>query len=430
MGHFGEFLVGMGFATRKSHRGGLSMKDRVKSWQALADHYLRRGKTDKAEHYQSLVRDAILNERIAAGERSVLCEQELAMLFAKKQYPIILELADQNTSNDLLLTMAVSIYLRLGNPEQASRVAARIQDYETRRLREKSIEIWMELRDPLVFEPRVHLLILTHNREKYVENALRKLADTKYENYAVYIADNGSIDSTWERALNGAKAFPQNISVRMERFPTNIGRPAGHNWLLTKYDHAHADYIAIGDDDLVDIPPDWLARMVRTAQLFPGCAAVGGKAFNPGEPDVIHAGVRNILHFDSEKLLISNNDDVLDYGQFDYVDIVDHVIGCLHIYDRELLFDKIGLFDIRFSPCQFVDIDHHLRVRLAGYPIIYNGFISFRHLREMGRKAQNDSNLQGNSFGNIHKLLRKHEQTPVMKILRQRKLERLAWLME
>lgn len=404
------------------------MTNQVKSWQALAEHYLRRGNMDKSLYYQSLVRDAILNEKIESGKKSVLDTQALIMLFAKKQYSVILELAARNTNHDILTTMAVSIHLRQGNPEQASRIAVRIQDYEARRLREKSIEMWGALHAPLVSEPRVHLLILTHNREDYVENALRKLAATEYGNFAVYIADNGSMDSTWERALEGVKAFPSGIPVRMERFPTNIGRPAGHNWLLMKYDHAHADYIAIGDDDLVDIPPDWLTRMVRTAQLFPGCAAVGGKALNPEEPDMIHAGVRNILHFDMEKLLLSNNDDVLDCGQFDYVDIVDHVIGCLHIYDRKLLFDEIGLFDIRFSPCQFVDIDHHLRIRLAGYPIIYNGFISFRHLRAMGMKARADGDLQGNSFGNIYKLLHKHERSPVMSILHQRRQERLEWL--
>ena len=126
---------------------------------------------------------------------------------------------------------------------------------------------------------------------------------------------------------------------------------------------------------------------------------------------------------------MSNNEDEFDYGQFDYIDIVDHVIGCLHIYDRKILLEDVGLFDIRYSPCQFVDIDHHLRVRLAGYNIVYNGFISFRHLRAMG-KAKGDDALQGNSFGNIYKLLQKHKHVPVMDVLAGRRAERLKWLKE
>jgi len=252
--------------------------------------------------------------------------------------------------------------------------------------------------------------------------ALQTLALTKYKNYAVYIADNGSADSTWERVQEGIKAFPADIPVYMERFPTNIGRPAGHNWLLTKYDHSTAEYIAIGDDDLVDVPSDWLTRMVQTAQLFPGCAAVGGKALNPGEPDIIHAGVRNILHFDTERLILSNSGDIIDYAQFDFIDIVDHVIGCLHIYDRKILFDEIGLFDIRFSPCQFVDIEHHLRIRLAGYPVVFNGFISFKHMRAMGKKVQKNTDLHGNTMGNVFKLLRKYEHIHAMEILQRRSM--------
>ncbi|WP_161794808.1 glycosyltransferase family 2 protein [Desulfonatronum thioautotrophicum] len=408
------------------------------SYLNLAEYYRKQGKLDKYEHYLQLATldsEAVpLKQGRGKAESQSdaslsLSDQELISFYAHGKYDAVLKLFEQNFDLELLPYLASAIHFSQGNPAQASQAAEGIKDQEQRRLRQKTAEMWESLHIPLAHEPRVHLIILCHNREKHVERALRQLASTNYGNYAVYLADNGSADKTWEVAQRAVNYFPAHVPIAMERFPTNIGRPAGHNWLLTKYDHSGADYIAIGDDDLVEVPSDWLNRMIQTAKVFPKCAVVGGKALNPGKPDVIHGGVRNILEFTSDKLEMSNNDDVIDFGQFDYVDKVDHVIGCLHIYDRKVL-DEVGLFDIRFSPCQFVDIDHHLRIRMAGHDIIFNGLIAFKHLRGMGKKSQKNDSLAGNAFGNIHKLLHKHDANMVNDALQSNAKKRLAWLLD
>lgn len=408
------------------------------SYLNLASHYLRKGNKERYVYYlrladtegskEGVVEDDAFGNGSGFQEQSVCPgSNELVQLFNLGRYEILLALFEQYSNHELLPYLASAIHLAQGNPVQALRAATGIKDQEQRRLRQKTAELWEELHAPLAHEPRVHLIILCHNREGYVERALQQLASTSYDNYAVYLADNGSTDKTWEVVQKAVQLFPAHVPVAMERFPTNIGRPAGHNWLLTKYDHSGADYIAIGDDDLVQVPPNWLTRMIQTAKAFPKCAVVGGKALNPGKPGVIHGGVRNILVFTSDKLEMSNNDDVIDFGQFDYVDKVDHVIGCLHIYDRKVL-DQVGLFDIRFSPCQFVDIDHHLRIRMAGHDIIFNGLIAFRHLRGMGKEARRNDVLAGNSDGNIVKLLRKNDSGMVSKKLLQLRKDRNKWL--
>lgn len=408
------------------------------SYLNLASHYLRKGNKERHDYYLGLAdtmepKEGSVEGDVTEGGRFFQeqpgCPEhnELIQLFNLGREKILLTLFEQYPDHELLPYLASAIHFAQGNPAQASQAADGIRDQEQRRLRQKTAEMWERLHIPLAHEPRVHLIILCHNREKHVERALQQLASTNYGNYAVYLADNGSADKTWEVAQEAVEHFPGHVPIAMERFPTNIGRPAGHNWLLTKYDHSSADYIAIGDDDLVDIPPDWLTRMIQTAKAFPKCAVVGGKALNPGKPDVIHGGVRNILEFTSDKLEMSNNDDVIDFGQFDYVDKVDHVIGCLHIYDRKVL-DEVGLFDIRFSPCQFVDIDHHLRIRMAGHDIIFNGLIAFKHLRAMGNEARRNDVLAGNSDGNIVKLLRKNDSGVVSRKLIQLRKDRIKWL--
>lgn len=340
----------------------------------------------------------------------------------------LLQAAPQNGDNDFLARMASAAAFREGEPHRALIAAKQIRSAEERRLRQKTAEMWGTLQSPLAEEPRVHLLILSHNRVEHVEHALCELAATDYRNYAVFIADNGSSDGTWDIVRRAGDIFPEHVPVSVQSFPTNIGRPAGHNWLLTGHDHSPAEFIAIGDDDLIRVPPDWLTRMVQTARAFPGCACVGGKALSPGWPPLVHGGIRNITAFGDSRLDLTNGDEQTDIGQFDYVDIVDHVIGCLHIFDRAELEDT-GLFDIRFSPCQCVDIEHHLRMRLAGKKIVFNGLIAFEHMRAMGRAVAKDSSLLGNSVGNVVKLLYKYPRDTVHKALAERREERNAWLM-
>jgi GT2 family glycosyltransferase len=354
----------------------------------------------------------------------------LGLLYQAGGYEEIYELFPDlcaETGDDLPARLAVSAAFALGRPDRALRAAKAVHDPEARRLRQKTAELWEDLHAPLEREPRVHLLVLTHNRKQHAEHALRRLAGTAYGNYAVYIADNGSEDGTWETVRRACRIFPASVPVLPVRFPTNIGRPAGHNWLLTAHDHSAADYIAIGDDDLIRVPPDWLSRMVLTARLFPDCACVGGKGLTPGWPARVHAGIRNFTNFGNGSVDLTNSDEQDDLGQFDYLDMVDHVIGCLHIFDRRHL-EETGLFDIRFSPCQCVDIEHHLRMRLAGKTIVFNGLIAFEHLRGMGRALTRDAALMGNSIGNVVKLLYKYQPETVARELTARRRERNAWL--
>jgi GT2 family glycosyltransferase len=269
----------------------------------------------------------------------------------------------------------------------------------------------------------VHVLLLSYNRADVLHRALKQLAATDYGNYAVYMADNGSEDGCGEVLERGAGLFPDVVPVDVELLPTNIGRPGGHNWLLTRHDHSEAEFIAIADDDLVRIPADWLKTMVNTAKRFPAAAVVGGKALTPGEPPMIHGGPRRLEFWDGKSFRLSNTEEVEDVGQFDHIEKVDHVTGCLHIYRRKFL-DRIGLFDIRFSPCQLVDIEHHLRTRLMGYEIIYNGQVAFEHDRGMGQEAASKRDTFGNSLGNAIKLLHKYDARQVRDFMRRAGAER------
>lgn len=279
-------------------------------------------------------------------------------------------------------------------------------------------------------QPRVHVLLLCWNRADYVREAVRQLARTDYRNWALYVADNGSTDNTRAELEAGLADLPEHVDVHVEHFPMNIGRPVGHDWLLTRHDHSAAEFIAVADDDLFSIPPGWLADMVATARLFPNAGVVGGKAYGEEDPRIIHGAVRDLLWYDRDDFVLSHGKDRVDYGQMDYIDFTDHVIGCLHIYRSEVLFGEnaVGLFDIGLSPCQMVDVDHHLRCRLAGWQVVYNGLVEFGHARQGGKTAQATSARLGNVLGNQVKVLYKHEPEQVRDLLDRAAQEREKWL--
>jgi len=348
------------------------------------------------------------------------------MLRDKDKLPVLIE-HFKDTRQEAFSSLVSSAMLRLGQYDAARRYLSTLPATEEVRLKLKAADLLPALSAPLEKEPRVHVLLLACNREDHIGGALRELARTDYSNYAVYVADNGSTDDTYARAEAVLATFPEHVETHLQRFPVNIGRPIGHNWLLSEHDHSGAQYICIADDDLFAIEPDWLTKMVKTMELFPDAAVVGGKAYGPEQPRNIHGGVRNIQWLDREDLLLSGGLDVLDYGQLDFIDTVDHVIGCLHIYKHDVLFGEVGMFDLGLSPCQRVDVDHHLRVRLAGGQIIYNGFIEFGHLRAGGGKTMTSASL-GNVLGNQIKMLYKHDPVQVRAILAAQKKTREVWL--
>lgn len=405
----------------------------------LSRHFGEKGDKQRAERYRKMAEEAA-GRTMVPGTAGRLLPVRGRRLLSEMQIRALMELLAVGAYDNVLAARGAegphvasilsAASLRKGDYETARKLIATIPSEDERKMKTKALELLPRLAEPLKAEPRVHLLILCHNREKELVRSFEQLANTDYRNYAVYVVDNGSSDATWERLQEAVKLFPPHIQVTCERLPTNLGRPGGHNWLLTNYDHSEAEYIAIGDDDLVSVPPAWLRDMLKTAELFPNAAAVGGKAMDPGLPPIVHAGTRNFVEFAPHELTMTNSSPQLDVGQFDIIDKVDHVIGCLHIYNRAMLFEEAGLFDIRFSPCQCVDIDHHLRIRLTGRDLIFNGFIRFQHMRAMGKKTATDKGLNGNSIGNMIKILAKYDHDEINGNIAKWRRERDEWAAE
>jgi GT2 family glycosyltransferase len=346
--------------------------------------------------------------------------------YTHREWDRLLAVAEANRAAPLMASMATAAMLELGDSAGLGDWLEHLPDSLEAVLKYNSALHLAETRipDPA---PRVHALMLVHNRERDVGRAVRAVGCTDYPEMALYVADNGSSDGSYEAAGKALAELEGRIETSLERLPTNIGRPAGHNWLIEKHGHVEADYIAIVDDDLTFLRPDWLARLVAAHRATPDAATAGCKVIDPDLPRAMQGSAMRLQLFEEGRVVYSSQVGALDYGQFDYLDRVDHVIGCLNLYDRRALED-VGLFDLRFSPCQFVDVEHHLRARLKGYEVIYHGLVEAGHKRAMGEESLEGRDRLSNSKGNLVKLTIKHDPEEVRRFMVRERERYRAWI--
>lgn len=414
----------------QSAGGGASADGaRLASAVNLALHHLKQGNEDKAGRYAERM-DALLADPATAPEAVLdpLVLQGLFILGRNEALAKALAASpDQRRASAEMQYIYGEVLYRMGRVDEAKAMWAMVpadrEEYRFVQVRLRQMEQYPDAvlgrERPEADQPEVHVLILTKDREYYLEKTLRCLAATTYSNYKVFILDNGSTDGTPQVLERARDILPGTVEVVTQSLPTNIGRPGGHNWLITNWDHSSADYLSILDDDLLHFSPDWLGKFVDTFDVAPNLAAVGGKTV--GNDRLIQDATSLIMPPQEDgSVNFFTNRGSFDWGHFDYLsNVTDYIIGCASLFRREV-FDEVGLFDIRFSPSQGVDIDHGLRMRQHGYDLMYNGNSTFVHAQLTSEGLQKDRPRLGNSKGNFLKLGYKYSPQEYLEIINNR----------
>lgn len=104
-----------------------------------------------------------------------------------------------------------------------------------------------------VSAPRVSVVIVTWNGRALLERFLPSVLETEYPEVEVVVADNASEDGTAEWL---AEAHPEVVVVR---HPGNWLFARGNNAAVV---HTTGDLLCFLNND-VEVPPDWLAPLVR-----------------------------------------------------------------------------------------------------------------------------------------------------------------------
>lgn len=226
--------------------------------------------------------------------------------------------------------------------------------------------------------PRVSIIIPTRDLVERLRPCVESiLAKTEYPRFEVVVIDNDSKDPDTLEFLRQIAARPR---IRLLRFPGEFNFAGSNNFGVDKVD---TDFVALLNNDLSVITPDWLTEMISQG-LRDGIGAVGARLLYP-DGRIQHAGVilgAGGIAGEAHKGLLRNN-----HGYFSRALLAQElsaVTGACIVVRRQIYLELGGL-DAEHLKVAFNDIDFCLRLRERGYRIVYTPYAEFHHHESASR---------------------------------------------
>ena len=213
--------------------------------------------------------------------------------------------------------------------------------------------------------PLVSVIVISYNGSDVIRGCLDTLLANDYPNFELLVVDNGSTDSLADIVKND---YPQ---VKLISFFPNRGYAGGMNEGLK----AAKGEILIPFNDDTESTPNLIREIVQPLQDYPDVGIVGCKILYPDRKTIQHAGGT----FSVNGLTRHYGYGEIDQGQYDQSQEVDYVTGCA-IAIRRKVFEQLGLYDDRYYPTYFEEVEFAYRARQAGFRIFYNSKAVLYHL--------------------------------------------------
>ena len=225
--------------------------------------------------------------------------------------------------------------------------------------------------------PLVSLVIPTRDRASFLRLCLESIfAKTEYPNYEIVIIDN---DSSEPETLDYFASLQANERVRVCRMPGAFNYSRLNNFGV---DQARGDLIVLLNNDIEVINGGWLDEMVSHG-LRPEIGAVGARLWYPdgtmqhggvilgagGIAGHAHAGIRHEHGYFARAHLVQNFSAV--------------TAACMLV--RKDLYLQLGGLDEQNLAVAFNDVDFCLRLREAGFRILWTPHAELRHHESASR---------------------------------------------
>ena len=204
---------------------------------------------------------------------------------------------------------------------------------------------------------KVAVIIVNFNSGTLLRECLRHLRVQTRRPDRIIVVDNASDDDSAE------SLEAEYTEVECIRLDHNCGFAVANN--LAVRQAGEVQWLALLNPDAFP-EPDWLERLLATAQAYPDCASVGARLVNAHDPDRLD-GTGDVYHVsglawrrDHGKSVAAgtNNADEI---------FAPCAAAALYRYDA---FCEAGGFDEDFF-CYFEDVDLGFRLRLLGYSSRY-----------------------------------------------------------
>jgi GT2 family glycosyltransferase len=208
--------------------------------------------------------------------------------------------------------------------------------------------------------PRVAAVVVNYNGKEITLQAVESLRRMTYANFDLVVLDNASTDDSPEAI---AAAYPDLRQVRVEvNRGSSSGYAHGFRWA---FENGY-DYVLLLNND-IEVEPDLLTELVKTAESAPDVGCVGPKCYFHGDRQRLWSA-GGILRF-RESITRERGYGEIDRGQYDRDAEVDYVNGCA-ILIRRAAAEAAGMWDDVFYIC-VDDADFCTRVKRQGFRCLY-----------------------------------------------------------
>lgn len=230
--------------------------------------------------------------------------------------------------------------------------------------------------------PLVSIIVPTRDRAEVLRTCGRSILDqTTYEPFELLIVDNGSVKEETAAVL---AEMAGDARVRVLTYPHAFNYSAINNFAARA---ARGEILALLNNDVEVISPDWLTEMVAwAAQPKIGC--VGAKLYYPNDW-VQHAGViLGIGGVAGHSHKHYSRDHPGYFGRLKLVQNISAVTGACLVVRKEV-YERAGGLDEENLAVAFNDVDFCLKIREAGYRNVWTPFAELYHHESVSRGYEN-----------------------------------------
>ncbi len=209
--------------------------------------------------------------------------------------------------------------------------------------------------------------LVTWNGEKYIPHLFKSLREQKFQDFELWILDNGSIDATAQLTQKELETIKQ--PHRFIQKEINIGFAPGHNELFRSSLDA-APYVVLLNQDMM-LPSEFLEKLFYFVESHPDAGAVSGRLMKwafPEKTNLIDS--LGLKSFKNHRFIDMNGGEEWRSLEDDIKAVeVFGVSGALPLYRTNALRDVLyneQIFDEDFFSYK-EDVDLAWRLREAGW---------------------------------------------------------------
>ncbi|WP_202085031.1 glycosyltransferase family 2 protein [Zobellella iuensis] len=226
--------------------------------------------------------------------------------------------------------------------------------------------------------PRVSIVVPTRDALNYLQTCVESVLEkTTWPHYELLIVDNQSSDPA---TLAYFDQVSQDERIRVVPYDQPFNFSAINNFAVQQ---ARGEVICLLNNDTEVISPNWLEEMVSRL-LQPGVGVVGARLYF-GDGRVQHAGdvlgpggCASHLHG-----ILEGDDPGYMHRAVLAQDLSAVTAACF--VTRRALFEQLGGLDADHLSVAFNDVDYCLRVREAGWRVIYTPYAELYHHESVSR---------------------------------------------